>query len=292
MDPQEILVFEFFGSAVKVNQRTGQVSRIKGTAENLFHGHAVQSEDGKIIWTTEHQPGPRRNRVRGRRIEDLSLIDETIGFAGGHHLVRLPGSPVLVSGGSTPEKKHFLSFYDSEEMKLLQTLPMEEVMGHLLAFSPSEIIGVSNSVKMTENETQRLSALLKMNQHPTRLTGELDLTGEAPLVYANLKGEIKSFWEEGRKDIFRFGFGLDLIPGSPGRYITGHHHSNTVILWDHFKIVKVFKIPEPFGILVSRDGSEFVVLTKGALETYSLSTFERTNRIRYERPVSVLSRYA
>lgn len=290
-NPDEIIAFEFMGGAAKVNLKTGATVKKEGSTESLFHGHGVQSRDGKTLWTTEFLVGSR-SQVRARRAEDLSLIDEVEGFSGGHHIIALPGSEMLVSGGTSEKGENFLAFFDAEKGRLTQSLPMKDVMGHLLAFSPTEVIGVSNAVLMDEKQKSDLKALIGSSVRPARLTNEINLDGAAPLIYANLQGELRSFWEQGREDLFHFGFGLDLIPGSPGRYLTTHHKSDAVIVWDKFKLLKVIPVAAPLGIVVSADGSEFLVLSQGRIEVFSTTTFQRIKTLKYDRPVSLLSRYS
>jgi hypothetical protein len=278
-EPNVIYAFEFMGSCIKYNLKTREVVHIPSTEKNSFVGHGIQSDDG--IWTTE-VISKTGSFVRLRSDKDLQLVDEkTKFFEGGHHVVQLPGSSIISSGSNKQ-----LTFYDTSKKEIVKKISMDLLVGHMAAISSTEVLGVGNVLKKKSDVVKSESSNLS-----EKVTCEVDLTGPAPMFYANTSGDFKVFWDENRKDLFKFGFGIAQLPKSDGMYLAGYEASNTVILWKGFEIVKIFNVAKPLGIVTLPDGSGFIVLSEGKMKIFSMKTLSLENEIKFDQAITYISRF-
>lgn len=300
----EFIVFDFMGTAVRANFLTGQV--LKASAgTGVFMGHGVQTHSGELIWCTELSP-EEGIRVRARRTSDLSLVGDSTGeFPGGHHVTRLPGSSILASGWfNLQERSSNVRFFDHASGKSSVTkLPDHITVSHLLPYSPTEVIGISNVLLAPGEKTKNWNksplvrstyATVKGLASESASRGQLDLDpgAPAPLVYANLNGESRLFWPQEEAEKFRYGFSIDVVPGSPGQFVTCHTLSHNVVLWSGTQVNQYISVPSPKGAVAAPDGKKLVILTQGVLKLWSIPEKKFVDEIRFERPVSTLSRYS
>lgn len=287
----EVYIFELLGSAVKLNLKDRKTILVENKSGSKFFGHAVQSSDRQLIWTTEMMPG-KGAVVYARNASDLSLVQgEEYSFQGGHHVIRLPGTDILVSGGSSKGvNANFVHFYDPSTKKIIRRLPMEDVPIHMIGISSSEILGVTN-VAVAEGKNKEYAS----SSEPSvalKLQTVFDFKTPSPVFYGNLDGNSKSWLDAEKKDLFRFNFGIERVPGKDLKFLTSHNHSDSVILWKDYKIERVINVKAPKAISVTNDGSQLLIHSADLeLLVYSMKTFQLEKKINYDRPVGMVSRY-
>ncbi|MES2527979.1 MAG: hypothetical protein V4598_12875 [Bdellovibrionota bacterium] len=291
--PDEIYVFDFRGSAVRVNTRSSEIlAKIDHTSsgQGLFHGHGIHDQEEKILWCSEITE-KQGYVIRARSADDLSLINgKDYSFAGGHHVSRLPNTNILTSAGSLGDKKHFISFFDFRNREIKKTASTDYPGVHVLPISSSEVVSVSTEHIMGEGELSNFNRSANPVTRALMSEKELHFAGTSPLLYVNLNGEVRNHWDPSRKEIFQLGLGLDrLNPG--GRYVTSHYSSNSVIVWENFEVTKVLNVPNPLVVVASADGSEVAVQSDAGLRIYSLESGKQVKNIRYEYPLYTLSKY-
>ncbi len=287
-NPDEVFIFELLGSAVKIDLRSKKVILVKGAEGSKFFGHAVQSSDHKLIWSTEMRPEVGAV-VCARNSSDLSLVNnERSVFQGGHHVLRLPGTDLLVSGGSSGTKENFVNFYDPSAGKIVRKLTVNEVPIHMLGISSTEIIGLTN-VAADEKRAK---------DYPVEgiisgLQTAFDFAKPSPLFYGSIDGNTKAWLDSTKKDLFRFNFGIERIPGKDLKYLTSHNHSDSVILWNGYKIERVLNVKAPKAVSVTNDGTQLLVHSDDLeLHVFSMENFRLERKIKYDRPVGMISRYS
>ena len=293
MNPDEIYVFDFRGSAVRVNTRTGKIlARMDHASgkEGMFHGHGFHDPESNLLWCSEITANSDYI-VRARSGDDLSLLmGENYSFPGGHHVSRLPGSDIISSAGSDKNGKHFISFFDFKTRTLKKQVATNYPGVHVLPLSSSEVIAVTTEHIMGDEQLMNFDRRANPVTRSKMTDKELLFAGTSPLLYASMDGVTKYHWDPSRKEIFQLGLGLDrLNPG--GRYITSHFSSNSVILWDNFNVQKVIHVPNPLVVVASLDGSEVAVQSDGGLRIYSLESGQQVKNLRYQYPVNTLSKY-
>ncbi len=292
-NPDEIYVFDFRGSAVRVNTRDGKIiAKVdhETSGMGMFHGHGIHDPDENILWCSEITE-KQKYVIRARSADDLSIISGLdYSFSGGHHVSRLPDTNIITSAGTAGEGKHFISFFDFRNRKLIKTAATDFPGVHVLPISSTEVVSVSTEHIMGANELAHFNRSANPVSRASMSEKELQFAGTSPLLYVNLNGEVRNHWDPSRKEIFQLGLGLDrLNPG--GRYITSHYTSNTVIVWENFQVKKILKVPNPLVVVASIDGSEVAVQSDAGLRIYSLESGTMIKNIRYEHPVYTLSKY-
>ena len=264
-NPDDIFLYEFMGGAAKFDLKS-QKSIHLPPGKTFFAGHAIQ--DGEVIWSTEKfQKGERF--AFARNASDLSLIPGSENqFSAGHHIVKMPGSSLVVSGS-----QGFVTFFDIKSKKVTKKIAIDPGLTpvHFIPLSSSEVIAVGGVMKGEIDEY-------------------IDLTGPAPAIYATTTGEVRTFWDENLKDDFRFGFGLKKLTGNT--WLTGHKLGDAVFLWKDYKIVKKFEMKNPQGISLTNDGTQFIVHSGDNLNFYSFRTYELEKTIAYDRPILAISEYS
>ncbi len=301
----EIIAFDFMGAAVKANPETGEVIRFPASG-GVFMGHATQTNDGSIIWSTEMTKSGELI-VRGRSSADFKpLSGKLYEFPGGHHIAKLPESSLLSSSWySKEEERPYVRFYDRDNgTSKLTGLPRNIFVSHLMPLSSSEVVCITNQLRdtgasnewdkkhiiKTTNETlNRFAAILPEKKEPAR---ELDLAAPSPLIYANTSGETKMFWPNEKEQLFRFGFGIDSVPGAKNKFVSSHTLSNTIAIWNGLELDHFVDVQAPMGVIATPDGKKILVLSMGELKIYSLENQKFEESLRYERPVTSISRYS
>lgn len=296
----EYIVFDFMGKALKVNRDTKEISEAPGIGSR-FLGHGTQDGDGHI-WCTELLESGEV-LVRARSSENLALIDSSgSSFSGGHHVARMPGSSVLVSSGYNHERKmSSIVFFDRQTNRLTKSeLPLNLIISHILPISATEVVCITNytiesSARTSEKKSFYANSTDKMiSTIPQKKSRghEVDFDAPAPLIYGNMNGEMKIFWDEEKKDLFRFGFGIYHFAGSRDRFISGHSNSNKVIIWKDRTPEKIIDVPAPAGIIQTPDRERLVILSNGILKIYSLRKNQFERDIKYDGFITSMSAYA
>ena len=288
--PDELFVYEFHGSAVRVNVKTGEIlARVDQTAELEFVGHGTYDPVRNIIWSSEKVGD--LGLVRARSADTMKLIPgKEFSFPGGHHVIRLPESSLISSAGSDPAGKHFISFFDLSSLKIEKIVPTDYHGIHLYPLSSTEVISVSNQYTM---DAERLRMTRRFTNPSTRKSmtpKDLEYAGTSPLLFADVSGQTKTFWDPSRTEIFHLGVGLDKV-GTGNRFVTSHLLSHTVVVWKDFSPEKVISVPYPLVVVATLDGTEIVVQSEGFLRIYSVETGSLVKEIKYKQPVITLTKY-
>lgn len=274
--PDSIYFFEFMGSAVRYNVRTGEMVSVAANPDHpvCFSGHAVESFDGKIIWCTEEFKGNRQLIVRARHADSLEIVPgEQYSYPGGHQVIRLPGTNILVS-----HPGENINFFDMEKLKVVQTNPIPSIVLHMTQISSTEIIAGAFE------RSPKLDNTSSANLRDSIMSGKFHTQKELPLIYASLNGEVKSLIEEDKKHLFRMNYAMDFI--KPGSFLSTHNKSNTVLLWEDFKIKHTYNIPAPLNVIYNPFRSSFYVVSLGKLKEYSLTDHKEI--MSYSFPKTVL----
>ncbi len=289
----EIIAFDFMGAGIKANPETGEVIRFPAD-DSVFMGHSTQTDDGTVIWTTE-MTRDGKTIVRARSAGDLKLLGgKNHEFPGGHHITRLPGSNLLASSWyKMEEKKPYIRFFDpASGNSSLAELPQNIMVSHFLPISSNEVICLTNQLRSTGKtdgwDKNKFSAPLSQMKSSS---WDLDFGAPSPLVYANSAGETKLFWPHEKEQLFRFGFGIDGIPGEKNKFVSSHTLSNTVAVWDGLKVDHFVDVPSPNGVIATPTG-KILILSQGELKIYSLKDRRFEESIRYSNTVTTISRYS
>ncbi len=257
-------------------------------------GHSTQTGDGSIIWTTE-MTKEGKTVVRARSAVDLKkLSGKNTEFPGGHHITKLPGSHLLASSWyNMEEKKPYIRFYDPVKgTSTLAELPQNIMVSHFLPISPNEVICLTNQLRSSGNadgwEKNKYTAPLSQMKSSD---WDLDFGAPSPLIYVNTSGEKKLFWPDQKEQLFRFGFGIDSVPGEKNKFVSSHTLSNTVAIWNGLTVDHFVEVPSPNGVIATPDG-KILILSQGELKVYSLKDRVFEKSIRYENTVTTISRYS
>lgn len=276
--PESIFFFEVFGSAIRYNLRTGEMVTMKAGMDLpfWFNGHAVESHDGKTIWCTERLTGAPGNLVRARDAESLELLPgKENAYAGGHQVIRLPGTNILVSH---PDKT--INYFDTEKRQVIKEVSSPYKIVHLTHLSGSEMVGLG-TLPFSKDEFAKTN---DKNVREQMMNQHFIVDTEAPVIYSNLQGGLKTIFDESQHQLFRYNYGIDHI--GPGSFLTSHVRSNTVILWENFQIKHTFSVISPLNVIHNRYRNSFYVASGGKLIEYSLVDYKELKA--YSFPKSVL----
>lgn len=275
--PSEIYVFGVEETSAILNLETGSERIVQSSSGMRFSGHGLPMKEG-VLWSSEiNQQG--QIYLRGRRTDDFSLIrDKNYTLEGGHHIVRLPGTDTLVTGGFSQVKKaNVVTFYDSRKNEIIREFRTNYTPVHFVPLSGTEVASVSSDVALGKSPGKG------------RPMGGLDLSNPAPVLTFNVNGDSQIHWEEKNKDLYRFGFGIEKLPS--GNLVTGHNRSDTLLIWENFQVVKTLSVPMPFALMCTKDGSQLVVHSGVDVRIYSLKTYELEKVISYPENIIAMSAY-
>ena len=110
-----------------------------------------------------------------------------------------------------------------------------------------------------------------------------------PIYRAGTDGRFTEISQGDVKPILKTNFGVAKV--SPTKFLSSHHGSGKVVLWENFKPGHVFDVPMAQAIMASREGSEFLIVSQGKAMIYSLKTFELLHVFNDWPEVVVLSAY-
>ncbi len=292
-DKNIVYLFEAFGSCVKMNLRTKQVVKLDHHAKHMFNGHGALSGSGEFIACTEIDPA-RGSFVTLRSTKDLSLVEDLPDECNRcHQVISVPNSNLMVTGNMmSPDGKQTggFTFYDYESRKVVNRVELPFPVLHLMAISPTEVIGASLFNKNWS--LSQSSSLMRDRGSPGNLAS-FTSTREilpGPIYYAAVDGTTKTLWDESKKELFHDNFGLAKI--AKGRFFSGHQRSGKVILWDDYKMTKIISVPKPKNIQISGDGTEFMVMSDEKIVIFSMSTFEPLHTFAGWPAVAALSNYS
>lgn len=274
INPDDVLVFGMGNTCAILSLKTSEVRYLNSSEGMVFSGHGLVVE-GNVLWSCEGHPGGQIF-ARARNMSDLSLISEkNHEFEGSHHIVKLPGTSILVCAGySVLKNRCYVNFYDYVKNELVQTFTTPYRAVHLLPLSSTEVVGVA------------LATTQKIRNEDGEL---LDRITPAPNVYFNINGDSRGFWDEKQENLFRFGFGI--VKSGPSNFITGHNNSNTIILWNDFKISKTVNVPQPWAMSTTKNGAQLIVHSGPNIHLYSLQTFELQKVITFPEKIVAIGSY-
>lgn len=292
-NPSEAYIFEMLGSAAKLDLQTGKcvlIDHRRGNG-NLFVGHAIDAGDDIGLLCLEYRKD-FSIEVGLRDKENLSLKRTLSGFDVGHHVVRLPDTTVAVSSGRNyHKKKNFITFYDFKSNSVIRQIECPHRFSHLTPVSSSEVLGVSLETYFDEAAMRSIDTSASAVENLQKLLVAEKFQGPSPVYYASTNGDLRVLWDETQKSDFGWGFGVERIPSKDGLFVTGHYQSGTVIVWKNFAIVKTLRVPGPLGIVSTKDGEQFIVLSEGKIHVFSTETFLQVKEIGYQKGVSFIYRY-
>lgn len=280
VNPEEVFFIGFGDTSAVFNLSTGKTRLCRQASGHMFNGHGTLISDDEI-WCTENAIGGQV-MARPRSTIDLSYSKGKDSFEAGHHIVRLPGTSILVTGGvSFKTRENFVTFYDSAKGEVLRKFTTPYVPVHIIPFSSTEVYMVTNKPVM---ET------LGQSLFQTNIMGRnLNLHAPTPVLSFSLSGETGTYWDENRKNLFSFGLGIKKIPEE--KILTAHTWSNTVICWNKGLIEKIISVPHPQAFAVTKDQSQVVVQSADALRIYSLNGLEHIRTIRCGKRIESISAY-
>lgn len=280
----DLYVFDFQGSAVKVSAN----GKILKPEESRFYGHGFFSPHEEVLWCTEIL-STGAQVVRARSTKDLRIIDgDGYAFPGGHHIARFPGTDLIASCGSDG-RRHYVSFFDFKKRQLVKNFETKYPGVHLLPISESEFVAPTTEFEMGSDQLRSFVRMADPAQRSTMTEKEKQFAGFSPVMYANLKGETREYWDPAKRDHFQLGLGIDRVDGE--RILTSHYSSDSVILWKGPEIEKIYKVPGPLVIVATGDGKSFVAQSERGIKIYSLETGLLERELTYQFPVYTLARY-
>ncbi len=277
-NPNQLFIFGTGSGALILDLTDGSLIPVENSEGMSFNGHGAQVLSEKIMWCSENDK-TGRIFIRARNASDLSLINgEEYTFEGGHHVTKIPDSSFLVSGGVTSKGK-VVRVFDHTKRSIAHEYNVDFIPVHFLQLSSTELIAVTASNK---NATMG-------NFERANFPVYGDLAAPAPLIYFTTGGEFKYVWGEEQNDLLRLGFSASKL--SSDSFLTGHLKSGKVILWKNFKMVKSIDVGLPISIVLSKDGTQFVVQSGNQIKIFALDSMELLKTIKYEESVISMSAY-
>lgn len=285
-DPDVLYVFESLGSAIRLHVPSGDVVKCDHAKNReFFAGHGTLSANGDLLFCTRSPADSKKGELAARDAKTLELAfllpEESYGA---HQVVRLPGGPLIAWGNMRKRDGSFgggVSFYDTVTKTIVKTIETPEPILHLQPIANDTVVGLGFPVRPRFEGTYANSS--RSNLERTMTSERLP---PAPLYRVKTDGSAHSLYDLSRKDVFLSNFG---VASAGSRLLTSHIQSNKVVLWMDSKIEKIFDVPSPHNVAVSGDASEFMVMTHGTAERYSLETYEKLGRIETPKPVVSIS---
>lgn len=287
-----VYAIENLGSCARIDLKSGRSSRVDHVETGeLFNGHATASRDGAFVFCTQISKKDGAS-IAIRDAVSLALVDKVRGGEyAAHQVVHLPGSSIIAWGDLNSPKGGFgggITFYDYQARKVVARVPLADPILHLVPISNTDVMGlgfpIASKAYLEPGMFERSS-----RENQLAILPPQDVR-PAPLYHVGVDGKSRRLFDEGRKDLFKFNFGLT-SPGKSERFLSGHVMSNKVIVWKGSRIERVLDVQAPRNIAVSDDASEFMVLSLAGVEIFSLETFEKLRTITSEKPISSISGY-
>ncbi len=277
-DKNKIYVFGTAATSAIVDLNDGSCVTRVNSEGMIFNGHGAQVVEDNIMWCSE-------NNSTGQiflraRTSDLNLIEGSeYTIEGGHHVMKIPESNLLVTGGVTSKGK-LIRIFDHATRKVIHDYSIDYTPVHFLKLSSTEYIAVTASSKQFAED----GLLVRLN---FRVYG--DLSNPAPVIWFNTKGDYKYIWKDEDKEQMRLGFSATKL--SSDLFVTGHLKSGTVNFWKNMQLVKTLNVGMPVSLAPSKDGTQLIVHSGEVLKVYSLSDYKLEKTIRYEDSILSMSGY-
>ncbi len=278
-NPNHVYVFGTGSTSAIVDLTNGSTIIRENTEGMSFNGHGASVTSDNILWCSEND-AIGKIFIRGRRATDLALLEgDEYTFEGGHHVTKIPDSNLVVTGGVTNKGK-VVRIFDHQKKTIVHEYVVDYIPVHFLQLSSTDLIAVTASSNSSTGKGD-----FKRANFP--VYG--DLSHPAPLISFNTKGEYKYIWEKEPSDLMKLGFSASKL--SSDSFLTGHLKSGNVILWKNFKMVKSINVGLPIAIVMSKDGSQFIVQSGNMLKIYNLESMELQKSIKYDESVVSMSSY-
>lgn len=273
-DSNEFFVFEVFGRIAKVDVASGEVTMLQDTTV-FSHGHGLQPDGRESIFCTELKAGTFEKYVSVRSAETLKVVDSVPRELGGHHIIQIPKTPLLVCS-SPPHAKDGRSriyFYDHLKRKIVRTVDLDYDVVHMAARENGQVIGVCDQIKWTKPYEPSASRSSLANAMAMYEAGEFQ---PAPAFVLDPDSGPRFMWDEKHAKKFRHGFGISL---SGTRVLTTYMDSDAVIVWKDGVIEKTFEMSRPQLATFSGDGREFMIVDARGITIFSTDTFEAVRNL-------------
>jgi hypothetical protein len=270
-DRNVVYLFEVFGSGVRLDLASNSIVAVKaGTDDRMFNGHGAVSSSGEFVACTEMNSA-KHSTVMMRSTRDFSPVAELPEACRScHQIVALPNSSLFVTGNMRRPFGGF-TFYDTASRRVLNVVDTPHPILHLMPVSSTEVIGISlprppgtQKVALARADRDAKDNLLAVIENQALIPG--------PLYLASIDGKVKTLWPEEQKKIFTGILGM--AKASKTRFLSSHHDSNVIAVWDDFEIRRLIPVSKPTSLQISKDGSEFIVIADGKVVIYSMTTFE------------------
>ncbi|MES2965927.1 MAG: hypothetical protein V4760_18745 [Bdellovibrionota bacterium] len=289
--PSSLFAFELFGDVIRFDLESKKVVRMSASEKSIqSNGHGASSRSGELFACTQLEKG-KGSHVAVRRTRDLSTVARLPKECdGAHQVVALPGSGMMAVGNLQSLDRKLagaITFFEEETWKIVNRVEFDFPVLHVLALSPTEVVGVTMPDPPKKVSMERF---MSEDEEAHRTARTLHGSKEGgPLYRASVDGTKKIFMGDTDKANFVGSFGLAGV--SKGRFLSGHAGSGRVVLWKEFEIEHVFEIRRPRGMIASPDGREFMVVSGNELQIHSLETRELVHRFASWPPVAAMSGY-
>lgn len=280
-NPSVLYLFELLGSGGRLDLATKSFVKIDHReSREMFNGHGALSRSGEFVAATEVD-ADQSSTVTFRSSKDLKKVRRVAKECNfSHQVAGLPDSSLMVAGVMRgydgKAETGAITFFDGESGRIANRIDFPLPVLHVMPLSSTEVIGVSFASSLSHEMKPKISSAQSASENIAVLNSKMTFL-PGPLYYASLDGKKKIFWDEKDKALFTYNFGLAKINGH--RFLSGHHDSGKVVLWEDLAIKKVVSVPFVKNLLVSRDGTEFIALSGPKAVAYSLETFERKSTL-------------
>ncbi|MEK7355774.1 MAG: hypothetical protein AAB250_04965, partial [Bdellovibrionota bacterium] len=243
-DPNVLYLFEIFGSCVKFNVATKAFTKIdhRGKRE-MFNGHGALSHTGEFVACTEivQDQGSMVSLRSSKDLSRVAMLPKECNNS--HHVVSLPKTPLMAAGilrSLDGKEAGAITFYDTETRKVTNRIEFPFPVLHLMPLSSTEVIGLSLLTRWKRDDKTALSTERDTAQNIASFS-DTQTHVPGPIYYATTDGRSETLWSEKDKSMFLDNFGLAKISGRS--FLSGHHGSGKVILWEDLKMKKTFDVP-------------------------------------------------
>jgi hypothetical protein len=286
-NPETLFVFEVFGSCARVDLTSGKAIKIDHRSGlEMFNGHAIQTLKGDILVCSQIDVSKSRAHLTLRSSDDLHKI-ATLPPAcdQAHQIVQVPGGTIAACGNGPSAQGKLdggITFFDYESQTIVRRVNLPFPIIHLLALSPSEVVGIGYHFQNTHERVKgnTVSFHRESIDNINQVADQFALP--APVFRVNIDGRFETLWDEPNRDNFRYGFGLARLPETMN-FLSGYKDSGKIIFWENSHPSKILSVDAPTNILVSNDSSEFLVVSDGAAHIYSVKEFKQVNLLKEKR---------